>query len=169
MLQGKFALGSVSRVGLAENGVAVTRDNLTSLESRPHVLPDSIVARVLANLALHLAKPNEHFLVRKTMEGTRKAVQGSGEGEEGIGKSGTNELASVRRDVATLVVTVNSDIETKELNKIFLLSEAEEVGKIPGIVLVWIDSWELATSVNIAVDATGNIWQFGNPEAGARE
>lgn len=78
VLEGKLALSSVTRVlmyqytqtvethGLAEDGVAVTGDDLATLEGRPDVLGNLLVGRRLSDLGLHLLDPAEDLLVGET-------------------------------------------------------------------------------------------------------
>lgn len=61
--ESELALGSVTRVGLAENGVAVTGHDLAGVQGVPQVLADGIVAEVVANGLLHLGEPAEDLLV----------------------------------------------------------------------------------------------------------
>ena len=105
VLQGEFTLSSVARIGLAEDGVTVTGDNLASLQGAPDVLLDSLVSGVFTDLGLHLPQPDENLLIGETMERTGQAVKGGGVGKERIGESRADQLASVGRDVATFVVT----------------------------------------------------------------
>lgn len=58
---------------------------------------------------------------------------------------------------------VDGDVETEELNEGRVLAEAEESGQVGGVVLVKVDGGELALSVDIAVDAAGNVGELGNP------
>lgn len=66
VLKSELALSSVARVGLAQDGVTVTWNDLTSLERRPNVLLDGLVGCIAADLVLHLPEPYEHFLVSQT-------------------------------------------------------------------------------------------------------
>jgi hypothetical protein len=69
----------------------------------------------------------------------------------------------VGRDVAALVVGVDGDVETEELNEGWVLAEAEESSQVGRVVLVEVDGGELALAVDIAVDTTGNVRELGNP------
>jgi hypothetical protein len=66
VLEGKLSLSSVSGVGLSEDGVTVTGDDLSALEGGPDVLGDLVVRGVLADLGSHLLDPSEDLLVGKT-------------------------------------------------------------------------------------------------------
>ena len=63
VLLGEFALGDVAGVGLAEDGVAVSRNDLAGLEGGPEVVLNGLVAEVVADGLLHLLKPDKDFLV----------------------------------------------------------------------------------------------------------
>ena len=84
MLQRKLPLGHVARVGFTKDSVPITRDNLTALQSRPHILADGFVRCVLADDILHLTKPNKNLLVGKTVKGTRKTIQSGTKRQEGV-------------------------------------------------------------------------------------
>ena len=43
MLQRKFPLRHVTRVGFTKNSVSVTRNNLAAFQSGPHVLTDGLI------------------------------------------------------------------------------------------------------------------------------
>lgn len=58
---------------------------------------------------------------------------------------------------------MNGNVESKQLNKRLVVSETKECRKIPGIVLVSVDSREFALAVDIAIDTTSNVREFGNP------
>lgn len=105
VLERELALGSVARVRLAEDGVAIPGDDLAVVQRRPDILLDGLVGCVLADLGLHPAEPDKHLLVRETVKGTSKTIQGSTEGEERVRERGADKLASVRGNIATLVIT----------------------------------------------------------------
>lgn len=84
MLQRKLALGGVPRICLPKDGVAVAGDNFPSFQGRPDVLLDCIIRRIFANRLLHLAEPDQHFLVSKPVERSSEAVEGCTVCQEGI-------------------------------------------------------------------------------------
>jgi hypothetical protein len=61
--ESEFTLRHVARVGLAENGVAVTGNNLAAVQGGPEVVLDGLVAKVVANGLLHLLQPDKNLLV----------------------------------------------------------------------------------------------------------
>lgn len=162
VLLGELALGDVAGVGLAENGVAVSGNDLATLEGRPEVVLDSLVAEVVANSLLHLLEPDEDFLVSKSVERTSKTVQTSSQGEVGGAESGSNQVGGVGTDVATLVVGVDGEVQAHQLNKVLVLGETELVGQVERVVLVLLDGSHLAVLVDVAVDLCGEGGELGN-------
>jgi hypothetical protein len=63
MLLGEFTLGDVAGVSLAEDGVAVARNDLAGLEGCPEIFLDLLVAKIGTDGGLHLLEPDEDFLV----------------------------------------------------------------------------------------------------------
>lgn len=156
------ALGSVAGVGLAEDGVAVTRDDTAGVEGRPEVVGDGLVAEVVTNGLLHLGQPVENLLVGKTVQGTGKTVKTCSQRQEGGAESAADQVGGVGADVTTLVVGVDGQVQTQELNKVLVLAEAELVGKVEGVVLVLLDGGNLSALEDVLVDAGSNVGQLGN-------
>lgn len=169
VLLGELALRDVAGVSLAEDGVAVAGNDLARLESGPQVVLDGLVAEVVADGALHLGEPVEHLLVGQTVERTGKTVETGGQGQVGGAKGGANKVGGVGADVATLVVGVDGQVQPHELNEVLVLSEAELVGQVVGVVLVLLDGSDLAILEDVAVDAGGNGGQLGNEVHGVLE
>lgn len=155
VLLGELALGNVAGVGLAENGMSVTGNDLASLEGGPQVVLDGLVTEVVADSLLHLLEPDEDFLVGQSVERTSKTVQTSSQGQVGRAESGTNQVGGVGADVSTLVVGVNGEVQAHQLNEVLVLGETELVGQVEGVVLVLLDGSNLAVLVDVAVDLGG--------------
>jgi hypothetical protein len=162
VLLGELALGDVTGVSLAEDGVAVTGNDLASLEGGPEVVLDGLVAEVVANSLLHLLEPDEDLLVGETVERTGKTVETSGQGEVGGGESGTDQVGGVGGNVTTLVVSVDGQVQTHQLNEVGVVGEAELVGQVVGVVLVLLDRGDLAVLVDVAEDLGGDGGETGN-------
>lgn len=96
------------------------------------------------------------------MEGTGKTVEGSGEGQEGVGKSRSDKVTSVGRDVSTFVVRVDGDVQSHELNELLVVAETEKGGQVGGVVLVLVDLRELSVAVDVSEDSAGNVGELGN-------
>lgn len=71
-------------------------------------------------------------------------------------------MSGVGADITTLVIGVNGQVETHQLNEITVVAEAELVGQVEGIVLVLLSRSDLAILENIAIDLRGNSGKLGN-------
>ena len=63
MTKSKLPLRDVAGIGFAENGVAVTGNDLSRFQSRPKVVCNGLVAEIAADLTLHFLQPVEDFLI----------------------------------------------------------------------------------------------------------
>ena len=162
LLLGESALSHVTGVSLSEDGVTVTGDDTAGVEGGPEVVSDGLVAKVVADGLLELGEPVKDLLVSKTVEGTGKTVKTSGEREEGRAESTADKVSGVGRDVATLVVSVDGQVETHELNEVGVVGEAKLVGKVEGVILVLLDGGDLSALEDVLVDARSNVGELGN-------
>lgn len=169
LLLRKLALSHVAGVSLAEHSVTVTRHNTARVQCRPKVVGNVLVAQVVTNRLLHLSEPVEHFLVGQTVQGTGQTLETSRDGQEGRAESTADQVSGVGRDVATLVVGVDGQVETQELNEVGVVAEAQLVGKVEGVVLVLLDSGDLAALEDVLVDASSNGGQLGDQVHGVLE
>lgn len=103
------------------------------------------------------------------MERTSQTVQTSGQGQEGGAQSATNQVGGVGANVTTLVVGVDGQVQTHELNELVVLAVTELVSQVEGVVLVLLDRSDLAILEDVAVDAGGNGGQLGNEVHGVLE
>lgn len=142
--------------------MTVAGDDTASVESIPEVLGNGLVAEVITNDLLHLSEPVQHLLVSQAVQGPGKTVQASGQGEEGRAEGAADQVCGVGTDVATLVIGVDSEVETEELDEVGVAAEAELVGKVERVVLVLLDSSDLATLEDVLVDASGNGGKLGD-------
>ena len=86
--------------GLPEDGMSVTRDDLSSVQGLPDVLRDLLVRSILSDLLLHSSDPVENLLVGETERNEGDVVVSFAKlDREGIWK-GKNELTreGVQRD-----------------------------------------------------------------------
>lgn len=162
LLLGELALGRVAGIGLAENSVAVTGNDTARVQSIPEILGDGLIREIVTNDRLHLGEPVEDLLVGETVEGTGKTVQASGEGKEGGAESGADKVGGVGADVATLVIGVNGEVQTHELNEVGVAAEAELVSEVVGVILVLLDGSDLATLEDVLVNAGSDGGELGN-------
>lgn len=142
--------------------MAVTGNDTAGVEGGPEVVLDGLVAEVVTDGLLHLGEPEEDLLVGETVEGTGKTVETGSEGQEGGAESGTDKVSGVGADVATLMVSVDGEVETHQLNKVSVVAETELVGKVEGVILVLLDSSDLSALENVLVDAGSNVGELGN-------
>lgn len=162
VLEGKLTLRSVTGVSLTEDSVSESRDNTASVESLPDNLSESLVGdRLVSKLLLEIEGPGEHFLVGKSVEGSSKTVETSGEGEVRVGEGTSNKVSGVGRDVSSLVVTVDHEVETHEVIKLGLLLESELAGKVGSPVKAGVSGNELSVLVGVLVDGSCNSGQLG--------
>lgn len=160
VLLSELALGDVTGIRLAQNGVAITGHDTACLERRPEVLLDLLVAQIVANRGLHLLKPLENLLVGKSVKRTGQTVETGGEGEVSGAEGATDEVCGVSADVAALVVGVDGEIEAHQLNKVLVLGETELVGQVEAVVLVLLDGGNLTILVGVAVDGGSDRWEL---------
>lgn len=159
---GKLALSHVAGVSLAEDGMAVAGNDTAALERRPQVLFDVGVAEVVANVLLHLSEPVEHLLVRQAVQRTGETVETGSQRQEGGAEGAANKVSGVGADVATLVVSVDGEVEAHQLDEVLVVAKAKLVGKVERVVLVLLNGGDLAALEDVLVDARGNVGQFGN-------
>jgi hypothetical protein len=83
-IAGAYGRIIIATYGLAENSVAIARNDLTTFEGSPDVVLNNIVRRRLASLLDHPLEPDEHFLVRQAMQRPSKTIQRGTKGEERV-------------------------------------------------------------------------------------
>ncbi len=160
VLLGENALSHVSWIGLAENGVAVTWNNTSSVKGRPEVLLDLLIGEIVANGLLHLNEPLEDLLVGESVKWAGKTVKTGSDGEHWGREGGSDQVGGVGGNVATLVVGVDGEVESHELNEGLVVTETELVGEIEGVILVLLDSGDLTILVDVLVNAGGDGWKL---------
>lgn len=149
--------------------MAVTGDDTAGVQGGPEVVGDGLVREIVADGLLHLGEPVQDLLVSQAVERTGQTVETSGDGQEGGGQGRADQVSGVGRDVATLVVSVDGQVETHQLNEVSVVAEAELVGEVEGVVLVLLDGSDLSALEDVLVDASGNGGQLGNQVHGVLE
>lgn len=96
------------------------------------------------------------------MEGTGKAVKTGSQGEIGGAQGRADQVGSVGRDVAALVVGVDGQVQAHQLNEVLVVGETELVGQVEAVILVLLDGSNLAILVDVAVDLGGNGGELSN-------
>jgi len=169
MCLGECTLSHVTRISLAENCVTVTWNNLASLEGRPEVLGDSLVAKIVTNRGLHLGEPVQNLLVGKTVERTGETIETSCKGQHGGAESAANQVGGVGTDVSSLVIGVDGKVKSHQLNEVLVLSETKLVGEVVGVILILLDWGNLSALEDVLVNSCGNGWELCDQVHGVLE
>jgi hypothetical protein len=174
-------------IRLAKDGVTVTGDDLTLLEGRPDEFYELLVGGRVTEFLLHaedesenenenqlfvskLAKKEmgrdspENFLVGETVKRSSETTESSRVGKERIREGGSDQVSGVGGNVSSLVVGVESVVETDELDETFRFSETDLVGKVEREILVLLNgSHVLGTSeVGVVVDTGSDGERLGD-------
>ncbi len=96
------------------------------------------------------------------MERTGETVKGSSERQEWVGKGRSDQVSSVGRDVSTLVVRVDGNVKSHQVDELLVLSETEQSSQVGGVILVGIDGREFTVTVDVSEDSSGNVWELGD-------
>lgn len=166
---GELALGDITGVSLPQHGVAVTRNDTAGLQGRPEVVGDGLVAEIVANGLLHLEQPVEHLLVGETVERTSKTVETGSQRQSWRAQSRTDQVSGVGRDITTLVVSVDSQVQAHELDKVRVARVTKLVGQVPAVVLVLLVRGNLAVLEDVAVNARSNTRKLSDDVHGVLE
>jgi hypothetical protein len=66
------------------------------------------------------------------------------------------------RDVTTLVVRVDSDVQSHQLDKLLVVTVTEQSSQVGRVVLVGVNGGHLSVTVNVPEDSSGNVGELGN-------
>lgn len=103
---GEVEFADETGVGLSQDGVSVSGNNLTGGHGVGDVLTDIVLGPGVSVLLDESEDVVEALLVGETVEGSSESVKTSGEGEVGIGESRSDQVGSVGRYVSTFMITV---------------------------------------------------------------
>ena len=142
--------------------MSVSGNNLSSLKSSPEVISDSLVAKIISDGSLHLGEPVQNLLVSKTVKWTSETVETSGKGNHRGAESTANQVSGVGTDVTTLVIRVDGQVQSHQLNEVVVVCETELVGKVETVILVLLDGSNLSSLEYVLVDAGGDSWELGD-------
>lgn len=84
--------GLEARVRLAEDGVAVTRNDAARLEDGPQMVDDLLVGGCVSDLLLHGKDEREDLLVGQTVQRTGETCQSGGVAQEGVRQCGADQV-----------------------------------------------------------------------------
>ena len=66
------------------------------------------------------------------------------------------------RDVTALVIRVNGDVQSHQLDKLLIVTVSEQGREVGRVILVLVNGRELAISKDISEDPSGDTREFGN-------
>lgn len=158
-----------SGISVPQHSMAIAGNDSAFLEGLSHVFLDDLLAGSLSSVeVLELSEPLKAFLVGKSVQGSSKAVHGSGEGKVRISESRSDEMACMRRDISALVVRVDRKISSDALLHLVLV-ESQHVGEVASPIKGMIRVDESAIVVLVPVDGRANVGQFGQQIHGILE
>ena len=96
------------------------------------------------------------------MKRTSKTVETGSEGQHGRAQCTANQVGGVCANVATLVVGVDGQVETHQLDEILVLAISEHIGQVETVILILLDGSDLAILEYVAVDSGCNGGQLGD-------
>lgn len=158
-----------SGIGVSQHSVAVAGDDSAFLEGLSHVFLDDLLAGSLSSVeVLELGQPLQAFLVGESVQGSSKAVHGSGEGEVRISERRSYEMAGMRRDVSALMVRVDGEISSDAFLHLVLV-ESQHVGEVASPIEGVIRGDKSAIVVLVPVDGSADVGQLGQQIHGVLE
>lgn len=158
-----------SGISVPQHSVAVAGDDSAFLEGLSYIFLNDLLAGSLSSVEiLELSEPLQAFLVGKSVQGSSKAVHGSGEGKVRISESRSDEMASMRRDVSALVIRVDGKISSDAFLHLVLV-ESQHVGEVASPIKGMIRVDESAIVVLVPVDGGADVGQFGQQIHGILE
>lgn len=162
VLQCKLSLGGVARVCLSQDSVTVAWNNSAGVKSVPQVFLNSLLGVVTLQVVSQLEQPFQNFLVGSAVQRTSQTVQTSGKRQEWGGQSGADQVSGVGRNVTTLVVRVNGQVQSHQLQELLVLAKSEQGGQVGTVVQVLGDGTsQFAIVENVSVDSSSDVWQLG--------
>lgn len=105
VLISKLELEDETGVGLTEDGVTVSGDNLARFKGVGDVGLNIFLGPVLTELSLKVQDEAKALLVGESVEGASETVHTGSEGKVGVSEGRSNQMGSVSRNITTLVVT----------------------------------------------------------------
>jgi len=161
VFNGEFSLMDVSGISVSEDGMTITGDDLSGSEGSLGEFLDLFGGDVVTEFGLKVQQPSQDFLIGKTVEGASETVKGSGVREIRISQSGTDQMASVGRDVTTFVIGVDGQITSNAFLD-FVLSVTQLVGKVASPIEVLVSSDDVTTFVEMSVDQGSDSGHLGD-------
>uniref|UniRef100_A0A2M4C5E3 Putative secreted protein n=1 Tax=Anopheles marajoara TaxID=58244 RepID=A0A2M4C5E3_9DIPT len=142
--------------------MTVTGHHLARLQRLPNELLHLVLARVIAQLLAQLLQPHQHLLVGETVQRTGETVHTGRERQVRIAQGRSDQMDGVRGHIATLVVTVDGEVQAHQLGELLVLV-AQHLGEVGRPILLRVDRPDtLAVAVRVAVDGGRDHRQLGD-------
>lgn len=103
------------------------------------------------------------------MKRTGKTVKTSSQREVRRAESTADKVSGVSAHVTTLVIRVDGQVETHQLNKVLVVAKSELVSQVESIVLVLLNSSDFAVLEYVAVNARSDRGKLGDEVHGVFE
>jgi hypothetical protein len=81
----------------------------------------------------------------------------------------SSEYWQTYRDVTTLVVRVDGNVQPHQLDKLLIVTVTEQSSQVGRVILVGVNGGHLAITVDVSKDSSGNVGEFGNEVHGIVE
>lgn len=127
----ELGLNNLTRVGLAQHGVAVAGHDAAAAERVVDVLLELRVGRLEPDVLDEALEPVEHLLVGEAVQRAGEAGHGRRVGLVGVGERGADQVRGVRGHVAALVVGVDGEVEFHEVAEA-LVVVADHLAEVVG-------------------------------------
>ena len=110
-------------------------------------------------------------MVSETVKGTSETTESSRVGKERVGEGGTDQVSGVSGNVSTFVISVESVVETDELDETLGFSETDLVGEVEGKILIFLNGCHVlgSSKVGVVVDASSDGEGLGDTVEGVLE
>mmetsp|Transcript_4007 Transcript_4007/g.12435 ORF Transcript_4007/g.12435 Transcript_4007/m.12435 type:complete len:248 (+) Transcript_4007:259-1002(+) len=161
VLEREVALAGVARVRLAEDGVAVARNDFARIQRLPGEVGDGLFVDFFAflrKLGLEVLDPAEDFLVREAVEGAGQRVETGDVRQVRIAQRRADEMRGVSGRVAALVVGVDRQVKTHQFVETFVFV-AQHTAEIATVVQTRVLD-DLAVEISVPVHDGREFRQF---------
>lgn len=110
-------------------------------------------------------------MVSETVKGTSETTESSRVGKERVGEGGTDQVSGVSGNVSTFVISVESVVETDELDETLGFSETDLVGEVEREILIFLNGCHVlgSSKVGVVVDASSDGEGLGDTVEGVLE
>ena len=117
--------------------MSVAGNHAAGLEGVPEVISDILLGELGSNLVLHSQDPAQDLLGGQSVQRASQTQQTGTVAQERVAESTANQMGSVSRNIATLVVTVQGQVQAQQIVEVLVLGTAlaQQLGKVVGPIL----------------------------------